>query len=89
LERGDIKLQGRGRPKKGSATLKLKDLGITRQQAHEYRKVSSISKEEIEAFWAKRAAEGKPPTRRTLLIHFGLKNVANDDIFVDTPLDDG
>ncbi len=78
-------LQGRGRPKKGSTAVKLAELGFTRQQSYENKRLASIPEDEVKAFWARQRAEGKTPSIRGALVHFGLRhNVVDDDIFPDT-----
>ncbi len=80
------KLQGRGRPRKGSTNVTYKQLGITRQQVYEWRRLAEIGEDEMKAFLDKCRAETKRTSRRGVLVHFGKrKNVASDDIFADTP----
>lgn len=85
---GTVKKQGRGRPKKGSTAVTWAQVGLTRQQVHEWRKLAQIPDEIAEAFMDTRRAEGKTPSRRSVLIHFGLKNVVSDDVFVGSPIGD-
>ena len=84
---GKLPKQGRGRPKKDSTAVRWSDLGLTRQQVWEWIRLAEIPKEALLAFYAKRRAEGRPPSRRGLLVQFGLrKNVASDDVFADDPI---
>ena len=79
------KLVRRGRPRKGSTDITYRELGVTRQEMYEARKLSQIPEQDYSAFVEKRKAEGKRISRRSILVHFGKrKNVATDDIFVGT-----
>ncbi len=83
------KFKGRGRPKKGCTDITHKELGVTRQQMYEARKLAEIPQEEFERFMANRRHQGKPASRRSILVHFGKRNnVVSDDSFVGTPFGD-
>ena len=78
LTSSGLKLKGRGRPKKGSTDVTYAQLGLNRQQVHEWRLLASIPKEQFEQYMS--THQGKRISRRGILVHFGLrKNVGGDD----------
>jgi hypothetical protein len=80
-ERG---LPKRGRPKKGSDTVKWADLGVTRQQVHLWRKLAEIPSDDFEAYLS--SPTRKRGSRRAILVHFGKINVVADDIYEETEI---
>jgi hypothetical protein len=83
------KLKGRGRPEKGCTDITYRELGFTRQQVYEMRKLAEIPQHELDHFLEDCKRQQKPITRRFILVHFGKRNnVVTDDIFVDTPFGD-
>jgi hypothetical protein len=75
----------RGRPKKGEVRVRWADLGLSRQRVHEWSRMGEIPAADFDAFLARRDAEGKRITRRSILVHFGKINVRSEDIFEGTP----
>jgi hypothetical protein len=65
-ERGEIASLGQG---ERSGVTTFDDIGVTKQQAHEFRKVRDIGSEKVEEIIDKAVAEGRSPTKAEVLSH--------------------
>lgn len=74
--------QGRGRPAKGSTLPTLADLDLTRQQAHEWRKLASIPDDVFEAAIVEAKDRGRLTQEAVLrLAGIGREYVRVTDIY--------
>ena len=83
------KLKGRGRPRKNSTEITYAELGFTRQQVYEFKKLAEIPYDEFNAYMTRQRVERKKVSVRGILVHFGKRNnVVSDDIFAEGPTAD-